>query len=89
MSTLRLAQKQYAASIDRLIFTDENGRGISRTRFSREVWRPLLPKAGARRGTGFHDLRHYHASLLIRHGEFVKTVQHRLGHATAAETLDT
>ena len=40
-------------------------------------------------GTGFHDLRHYFASLLIRHGESVKTVQSRLGHATAAETLDT
>jgi hypothetical protein len=26
---------------------------------------------------------------LIRHGESVKTVQSRLGHATAAETLDT
>jgi integrase len=36
-----------------------------------------------------HDLRHYYASLLIRHGESVKTVQRRLGHATAAETLDT
>ncbi|MDQ3454913.1 MAG: tyrosine-type recombinase/integrase, partial [Actinomycetota bacterium] len=35
------------------------------------------------------DLRHYYASLLIRHGESVKTVQRRLGHATAAETLDT
>ena len=30
-----------------------------------------------------------HASLLIRYGEGVKTVQARLGHATAAETLDT
>ena len=39
-------------------------------------------------GTGFHDLRHY-ASLLIRHGESIKVVQARLGHATAAETLDT
>ncbi len=29
------------------------------------------------------------ASLLIRHGESVKVVQARLGHATAAETLDT
>ena len=29
------------------------------------------------------------ASLLIRHGESVKTVQARLGHASAAETLDT
>ena len=36
-----------------------------------------------------HERRHYYASLLIRHGESVKTVQHRLGHATAAETLDT
>ena len=43
----------------------------------------------ARRGTGFHELRHFYASLLIRHGESVKTVQRRLGHATAAETLDT
>jgi integrase len=34
-------------------------------------------------------LRHYYASLLIRHGESVKVVQARLGHASAAETLDT
>ena len=38
-------------------------------------------------GTGFHELRHYYASLLIRHGESVKTVQARLGHASATETL--
>jgi integrase len=36
-----------------------------------------------------HALRHYDASLLIRYGESVKTVQVRLGHASAAETLDT
>jgi integrase len=36
-----------------------------------------------------HDLRHFYASLLIRHSESVKVVQARLGHATAAETLDT
>jgi len=74
---------------DRLVFTDENGAAIRRTAFSREVWRPAVQAAGAPLGTGFHDLRHYYASLLIRHGESVKTVQHRLGHATAAETLDT
>lgn len=34
-------------------------------------------------------LRHYYASLLIRHGESVKTVQAQLGHASAVETLDT
>ena len=37
----------------------------------------------------FHDLRHFYASLLIRHGESVKVVQARLGHSSAAETLDT
>jgi len=37
----------------------------------------------------FHELRHFYASLLIRHSESVKTVQARLGHASAAETLDT
>jgi integrase len=37
----------------------------------------------------FHDLRHYYASLLIRHNESVKVVQARLGHSSAAETLDT
>ena len=37
----------------------------------------------------FHELKHYYASLLIRHGESVKTVQARLGHASASETLDT
>ena len=45
--------------------------------------------AGLPAGTGPHLLRHYYASLLIRYGESVKTVQARLGHATAAETLDT
>ena len=45
--------------------------------------------AGAPTGTGFHALRHYYASLLIRAGCSVKVVQARLGHASAAETLDT
>jgi integrase len=36
-----------------------------------------------------HSLRDFYASLLIREGCSVKVVQARLGHATAAETLDT
>lgn len=40
-------------------------------------------------GLTFHDLRHYYASLLIRHGASVKAVQARLGHKNASETLDT
>jgi hypothetical protein len=45
--------------------------------------------SGLPKGTGFHALRHFYASLLIRHGESVKVVQSRLGHASASETLDT
>lgn len=58
------------------------------TRFS-EVWCRALATTGIRAGVTYHDLRHFYASLLIRHGESVKTVQARLGHATAQETLDT
>jgi integrase len=45
-------------------------------------------RAGAE-GLRFHDLRHFYASLLTNHGESVKVVQARLGHASASETLDT
>lgn len=36
----------------------------------------------------FHDLRHTHASQLLRAGIDVKTVSARLGHSTAVMTLD-
>lgn len=35
-----------------------------------------------------HDLRHFYASVLIKHRESVKTVQKRLGHAKPSITLD-
>lgn len=35
------------------------------------------------------SLRHFHASMLLREGVPIKTVQARLGHATAKMTLDT
>lgn len=73
---------------DGLIFTTVAGLPIRRTRFS-DVWRPVAKEAGLEPGTGFHALRHFYASALIRYGESVKVVQSRLGHATAAETLDT
>ncbi|BAJ29034.1 MULTISPECIES: site-specific integrase [Kitasatospora] len=36
-----------------------------------------------------HDLRHFYASVLIKHRESVKTVQKRLGHAKPSITLNT
>ncbi len=37
----------------------------------------------------FQDLRHTHATLLLRDGIYVKVVSERLGHASVAITLDT
>jgi integrase len=73
---------------DGLVFTTEGGNPIRRTSFG-DVWRTAVKVTKAPAGTGFHELRHYYASLLIRHSESVKVVQARLGHASAAETLDT
>lgn len=73
----------------RLVFVTDDHEPIRRTWFSGAVWQQVAKTAGLPVGVGFHALRHYYASLLIRHGESVKTVQERLGHATAAETLDT
>jgi integrase len=72
-----------------LLFTDDDGRLLRRSRFSEKVWRPAVIKAKAREGTVFHDLRHYYAILLIRSGASVKTVQTLLGHSSVLETLDT
>lgn len=70
-----------------LVFT-LSGKPITRAVFGHK-WRAAVKEAALPAGTGFHALRHYYASLLIRHGESVKTVQSRLGHASAVETLDT
>ena len=39
-------------------------------------------------GYNFHELRHTQATLLIGQGADVKTVQHRLGHSSAALTMN-
>ena len=78
---------QFPAAHDGLMFK-LLGKPITRQTFGHK-WRAAVKTAGLPVGTGFHALRHYYASLLIRHGESVKTVQARLGHASAVETLDT
>jgi integrase len=70
------------------VFTTPHGSPLRRSHYTK-YWQAALKDSGCPAGTRFHDLRHFYASLLIRHGESVKVVQARLGHATAAETLDT
>jgi integrase len=71
-----------------LVFTNQRGGPLRRSAFH-ETWHRAAAPAGLPTGTTFHDLRHFYASLLIRHGCSVKAVQRRLGHQSATETLDT
>jgi integrase len=79
----------FPAGPDGFVFTTDAGNPIRRTAFSAQVWQPAARTAGLPPHETFHGLRHHYASLLIRHGKSVKTVQARLGHASASETLDT
>ena len=78
---------EYPAGADGLVFTLD-GAPIARQSLSRR-WRAAADAAGLDAAVGFHSLRHYYASLLIRAGESVVVVQKRLGHSNAAETLNT
>lgn len=69
-----------------LVFHD-GGRAFNRNAAS-EVWKAMrrrIPEAG----DGWHQLRHYHASILIAGGMSPVAVAHRLGHKDATETLQT
>jgi integrase len=77
-----------------LVFTTPEGRALDLNQVygsaNRVRWfRKATRVAGISDDVSLHDLRHYYACLLIRHGASVKTVQARLGHKRATETLDT
>jgi len=50
------------------------------------IWRRFKKKQGL--ACRFHDLRHTHATMLLRQGVHPKVVQERLGHANVSITLD-
>lgn len=79
---------EFGAGPAGLLFTSPGGEALRRNRLGEHFARAVRV-ADVRSHSTFHDLRHFYASLLIRHGESVKTVQARLGHATVQETLDT
>lgn len=64
-----------------------------RTRVTRstagDVWRAATVGMGLKDRSGWHELRHHHASLLISAGLSVVAVAERLGHRDATETLQT
>jgi len=74
-------------SPDDFVFHTAQGKPLDRHSVSRGFQRVLnrakLPHIR------FHDLRHTHASLMLQDGRSPKVVQERLGHTSAAFTLDT
>ena len=74
--------------LDGPVFCDRNGGYLRKSNFIRQVFKPLLRKAGLPE-IRFHDLRHTNASLFLAQGVHAKVVQERLGHAQIALTLDT
>jgi integrase len=81
----RLAAGPAYATYD-LVFADALGGPMARWNL-RKAWQRILRTAGLA-GIRFHDLRHAHASLLLREGVHPKIVSERLGHSTVAITLD-
>ncbi|MFI6152156.1 tyrosine-type recombinase/integrase [Kitasatospora sp. NPDC051170] len=80
--------RDFPGGPDDFLFRAPEGGPVVYTHFMDGSWRPATRKAGLPSGTGPHALRHHYASLLIQHGESVKTVSERLGHTNAAMTLN-
>lgn len=68
-----------------LVFSDPVGRPVNPQAVSRDFHK-VVERAGMA-GLRLHDLRHAHASGLIRANVHPKVVQDRLGHASAAFTM--
>ena len=78
------------------VFCDTKGGPLRESNFFRRNFRPLLKKVNEQLPSAeklpnrfrFHDLRHTHATFLLKAGVHPKIVSERLGHSTVAITLD-
>jgi integrase len=71
---------------DDLVFCNVDGTPLSPSTVS-HAFLDIARKAGIK-GIRLHDLRHSHASLMLKQNIHPKIVQERLGHSTIAITLD-
>ncbi len=71
-----------------LVFCQPDGKPLHAHNITQRDFRRVLTRAGLPR-IRFHDLRHCHATHLLRAGVNAKVVQERLGHHSAAFTLAT
>lgn len=73
---------------DDLVFRTRHRTPVSRSTAG-GVWRAAIEGMGLRERSGWHELRHFHASMLIAGGMSPTAVASRLGHKDASETLRT
>ncbi|MFZ2012847.1 MAG: site-specific integrase [Nocardioides sp.] len=71
-----------AGEPDALLFTNARHKGWSYSGYH-GVFAAAVAKAGLRKGTSTHDLRHHYASVLLAAGESVAAVAERLGNSIA------
>lgn len=76
----------WSEDIPGLIFENLTGGHLSHASV-REHFKHLVRQIGLP-NMRFHDLRHSFATISLRNGDDIKTVQENLGHATSSFTLD-
>ena len=86
VADLKRWKLQCPKSEEGLVFPTLEGKPVCRDWLLRVAFYPTLSRARLRRVT-FHTLRHSCASAMIAAGAPVTEVQHRLGHANPAITL--
>ena len=90
VAELLLHLSQYPTGPAGLLFTTPTGTVLNQNNWRRREWnRARMWAYGVPRDVTFHRLRHTYASLLIDADVHPKALQVRLGHASAAETMDT
>lgn len=72
-----------------LIFQSARGGRIQHDWFHQRIWRPAIYRAGVTPPPKVHDLRHWHASVLLAEGVPMHVVSKRLGHSSITTTVDT
>lgn len=69
------------------VFSSPSGQLLRRRLFRQRQWLPAVEACGLQ-PLRFHDLRHTHASWLIKQGVHPKALAERLGHSTVRLSLD-
>ena len=73
---------------DGLVFTNSFGCPVDAHNFTNRYFKRMLKQAGVADNFTFHDLRHTHATLLLKKGVNIKVISERLGHSKIQLTLD-